>query len=194
MKTEIVKSDHFKIVEFNGTKLVCPIINGQPFVVMKCVFDDLKMHAKTATGSLKNHPRFGERVVEWRPVKSDFGLSNKHTYICLPFRKIGAWLYSVNINQVGNEVKQILAIYQERCDDVLFDHFYGGKKDVVSYSEKALPLSADIKAKEHEIAEASKVHEKTEAYITLMRLKAELSNLKGRKRRLDSNFLNPTLF
>ncbi len=194
MENELLKSDHFQIVKFNGAELVCPIINGEPYVVMKCIFDDLKMHTKRATGNLKNHPRFGSRVAEWRPVKSNFGLSNKHKYPCLPFRKIGGWLYSININQVGEEVKPVLTIYQEKCDDVLFEYFYGGSKNIVSYSEKALPLSSEIEEKEKQFKAARKAHEATEEYLTLLRVKNELAKLKEKKRRLERSFLEPTLF
>ena len=192
--SEIVKSNKFQIVKFNGTDLVCPIIKGQPFVVMKCIFDDLNMNTKKATGTLKNHPRFGSRVAEWQPAVNVNGLSNKHSYLCLPFQKIAGWLYSVSINRVGEEVKPILIFYQEKCDDVLFDFFYGGSKNIVSYTEKALPISSEIKQKEKEIEDAKKIHEATNEYLTLVKLKDDLAKLKAKKRNLERSFLEPTLF
>lgn len=194
MEDKIVKSQHYEIVKFNSTELVCPIINGEPFVVMKCIFDDLKMHTKKATGTLKKHPRFGPRVAEWQPVESIGSLSNKHPYVCLPIHKIAGWLYSVSINRVSEEVKELLFIYQEKCDDVLFITFFGGKNNIVRYKELALPISNEIKEKETELQNETLILQKSDQYIKVDTLKRELSKLKTKKRNLERSILEPQLF
>jgi hypothetical protein len=194
MNNNIVKSDKFELVKFNGTELICPIIDGHPYVVMKNIFDDLKMHSKKATGNLKKHPRFHSRVAEWRPVKSIGNLSNKHKYLCLPINKIAGWLYSIQLNMVGKEVREILIVYQDKCDDVLFDFFFGGKKSVVKYNEKVQPVKSDIKNKQKEVDEAERKLKNTPAYIDYYHKKDDLRRLKLRKREIERSFLEPKLF
>jgi hypothetical protein len=194
METSIVKSDDYQIVKFENADIVCPIINGTPFIVIKCITEVLGMHQKTATGDLKNHPRLGSRVAEWQPVSQMENLSNQHVYVCLPINKISAWLYQINVNKVAEKVKPILLAYQEKCDDVLFDAFFGGHKNIIAHHQKALPLKSEIEKKIEELRKARLDLDSTDANKEVERLKRELANLRDQKRRLDRQITEPTLF
>jgi len=187
-ENEIVKSDNFQVVNFNGSKLVCPIISGMPFIVVKCIIDEVKLHQKKATGNLKNHPRLGSRVAEWRPVENGFGLSNKHAYACLPIQKVAGWLYQINLNNVSAEARPLLEIYQEKCDEVLFNHFFGGKNSVISFQQKRLPIINERRKKDAELKKAKEDLEKTSEFKTVEKLKKELSNIKRKESKIQREF------
>lgn len=193
MSTIEIKS-RFEIVEFNGVSLVCPILKGEPYVVLKCISDDLKMDYKFVSRRTKKHRRFSSRVIEWTPVEPILNLSNKHSYLCLPIHKIAGWLYDLNPSKANEEVRALLDNYQDKCDDVLFLYFFGGNNNVVNYKEKALPLSSEIKLKEEDVAIAKKNLENTDEFKILSAKKTELSQIKNKLRRLERNFLEPTLF
>ncbi|MDW2770136.1 phage antirepressor N-terminal domain-containing protein, partial [Acinetobacter baumannii] len=46
---------------------------------------------------------------------------------CLPVRKLAAWLYSIHANKVRPELRETVIMYQNECDDVLWDYWTKGQ-------------------------------------------------------------------
>lgn len=43
--------------------------------------------------------------------------------LCIPYEKLNGWLFSINHNRVGANIKDKLIEYKEECFDVLYKHF-----------------------------------------------------------------------
>ena len=163
-----------EIINFHEDKLYCPVIDGEPYVIVSLIIQTLCLNYKSAINNLKYHPRLGKRLIElkiqndkiqstvrWISFKkngqNEGFLAEKdseweylreeikgYKYTLLPVRKISGWLYGISLNKVNPEIREKLEQYQEECDDVLFDHFFGdAPKRRKTLTEKAL---AEMKA------------------------------------------------
>ncbi|MGV0999778.1 MAG: phage antirepressor N-terminal domain-containing protein [Fluviibacter sp.] len=73
------------------------------------------------------HPKltdkFGSTVMIIMTVGED---GKDREMVCLPLRKIPAWLYSINPNKVDPAIRSKVIQYQEECDDVLWRYWTTG--------------------------------------------------------------------
>lgn len=74
--------------------------------------------------------------------------------VCLPLRKLPAWLYSISANKVAPELRDKVIQYQENCDDVLWDYWTKGS---VARAE-APNVSQQIALSRHRVALLKEVH------------------------------------
>lgn len=54
-------------------------------------------------------------------------LGDLQEMLCIPLRKLFAWLNSISPNKVKPELRDTVIKYQEECDDVLWDYWTKGK-------------------------------------------------------------------
>jgi hypothetical protein len=64
---------------------------------------------------IENTPEWGVFIEQIRGYK----------YTLLPIHKVAGWLYSIQLGKVKPEIQPRLEKYQDECDDVLFQHFFG---------------------------------------------------------------------
>ena len=127
---------HTEIVKFNGNQMVCPVIDGEPYVLAKSIIDGIGLNYDYALHSLKNNERLNTYLCEYKVMSDKFdnitlsnlGLNFGYTYTAIPVRKVAAWLYSFQANRVNEPARTILLKFQDRCDDVLFQFFFGRKE------------------------------------------------------------------
>ena len=119
-----VKSQETEIVQLINTPLLCPIINGQPYVVVKSIVEGIGLNYQNSMKNLADS-RLNEFKIEYKLTEAFGGLNVGKTYFALPVRRIAAWLYSINANKVNEDAREILFKFQEQCDEVLFKHFFG---------------------------------------------------------------------
>ncbi|BCR40098.1 hypothetical protein KHAB170019_09210 [Acinetobacter baumannii] len=69
---------------------------------------------------VKLKDRFSATMVEITTVANDW---KSRLMTCLPVRKLAAWLYSIHANKVRPELRETVIMYQQECDDVLWDYW-----------------------------------------------------------------------
>jgi hypothetical protein len=97
----------------------------------------------------------------WQVIFSNLG---GYEYTILPTRKLASWLSSISVNKVSPKVKPVLERYQDECDDVLHEWFFGA----IAQRKNSLIEKAEIG---HKILELEKKLEENEDYKELMNLK-----------------------
>jgi len=184
-----------EVVDFNHSKMVCPIINNEPYVLVKSIVEGIGLNYENALANLRNS-KFNTYCCEYNIMSEKYGdilLSNLklnygYSYLAIPVRKIAAWLYSINPNKVGKEAKPILLKFQERCDDVLFQYFFGRKElDIVYFDEKKellkqkRNLDVKIKSLRTAIFETTEGKELNQTEIELKKVKSKLQKLEQKQ-------------
>jgi len=114
-------NDQIIPVSFHGDTLVLAEQDGEPFVAMKPVVDNMGLDWKSQHTKLSE--KFGSTMVEITIVAED---GKQRGMSCLSLRKFPAWLYSINPNKVKPELREKIVRYQEECDDVLWQYWTQG--------------------------------------------------------------------
>lgn len=108
-------------VNFHNDTLALIEHNGQPFVAMKPIVENMglawqRQHAKLSE-------KFSSTITIMVMVAED---GKSREMACLPLRKIPAFLYSINPNKVRPELKDKIIQYQNECDEVLWQYWTKG--------------------------------------------------------------------
>ena len=137
------------LVPFHGSSLYLVEHQGQPYVPMKPVIEGMGLAWAAQFVKLKS--KFSKGISEIE-IPSAGG---NQVMICLPLRKLPAWLYSIQPNKVAPEIRPAVIAYQEECDEVLWQYWTKGKAEratvkpaVASYlpeyrKARAIKISAD---------------------------------------------------
>jgi hypothetical protein len=107
-------------VVYNNDRLVLADQKGDPWVVMRPLV--AAMGLNWAGQYQKIAEKFGAVVGE---IQTTGGDGKQYSMICLPLRKLPAWLYSVNPEKLAPELREKVIRYQEECDEVLWRHWSG---------------------------------------------------------------------
>lgn len=108
-------------VPFHNNELYVVEFEGQPFTPMKPIVEGMGLDWASQFTKLKQ--RFGKGIVEIT-IPSKGGLQSM---ICLMLRKLPAWLYSIQSGKVKPEIRDAVLMYQNECDDVLWDYWTKGQ-------------------------------------------------------------------
>lgn len=133
-------------VPFHNTELYLVEHDGQPYTPMKPIVDGMGLDWKSQFVKLKE--RFSSTMVEITTVAND---GKSRLMICLPVRKLAAWLYSIHANKVKPELRETVIMYQNECDDVLWDYWTKGqainqRKVISPEQQDALQVIVDQRA------------------------------------------------
>ena len=105
-------------VPFEDNTLYLVEQDEKPFVVMKPIVEGMGLDWRTQARKLRsNKARWGVVIMT---TPSDGG---RQKSVCLPLRKLPGWLYSIDHNRVRNELRGRVIEYQNRCDDILWEHW-----------------------------------------------------------------------
>jgi len=110
-------------VPFHNAELFLVEHNGQPYVPMRSIVQGMGLDWKSQFVKLKQ--RFSACVVEI--TMQILGDDQARSYTCLLLRKLPAWLYSIHANKVKPELRDTVIMYQNECDDVLWDYWTKGQ-------------------------------------------------------------------
>lgn len=114
-------TDQLFPVPFYGDTMVLVDHDGQPFVAMKPIVENMGLDWKAQQVKLAD--KFGSV----RVIITSTGVDGKqYEMVCLPLRKIPAFLYSVNPSKVKPELREKIVRYQSECDDALWDYWTQG--------------------------------------------------------------------
>lgn len=82
-------------LEFNGTKLTCPIENGHRMLPVKTLCSILDVDYPTQDGWLKEHPFFGQL---YRPAYTVGADGKQREMNCLSIFDVPGWVCSISLN------------------------------------------------------------------------------------------------
>lgn len=118
------------VVPFHGDNLYLVEHDGDPYVPMKPVVEGMGLNWDTQRNKI--HRKFKGAVEMTLP-----SAGGNQSMICLPLRKLPAWLYSVQPGKVAPEIREKVVAYQEECDEVLWQYWTTGKADRQSVRKAA---------------------------------------------------------
>lgn len=109
-------------VPFHNAELYLVEFDGQPYTPMKPIVDGMGLTWQS------QHRKLTENQGRWGIIKMMIPTrGDMQEAICLPLRKLLAWLTTISPNKVKPELRDTVIKYQEECDDVLWDYWTKGK-------------------------------------------------------------------
>lgn len=131
----------------NGINLQVVADEREQFVAVKPVCEILGVDYPGQFTKLKEHPLYGS-VIELSPTTGADGKT--YEMVCLPLRYFPSWLFSINPNNVKEEIRENLLEYQKKCNDILFDYFFRHADFAIKKQEEtSRQLDVVAKAKEN---------------------------------------------
>ena len=106
-------------VDFHGQSLVAVLIDGQPYVAMKPICENIGLQWNGQFERLNRNHVMSEGI---RVIRTPSKGGNQDM-ICLPLDMLNGWLFGVDVNRVREEIRPKLIQYQKECFGVLFRHF-----------------------------------------------------------------------
>ncbi|MBN6773709.1 phage antirepressor N-terminal domain-containing protein [Pseudomonas granadensis] len=136
-------------VPFHGDTIVLVGKEHEPYVAMRPIVENMGLG--WSAQRIKIAERFDSTVSEIDTVAEDGRIRGM---ICLPLRKLPAWLYSISANKVAPELRDKVIQYQEDCDDVLWDYWTKGSAVRI----EAPNVSQQIALSRHRVALLKELH------------------------------------
>ncbi|MER5101756.1 phage antirepressor N-terminal domain-containing protein [Morganella morganii] len=110
-------------VPFQGDNLYLVSYEGQPFVAMRPFIEGMGLDWASQYTKIKQ--RFKTCVVN---ITMQLPCDNqRRSVVCLALKKLTGWLHTININKVRPEIRDKVAAYQDRSDDVLYEYWTTGE-------------------------------------------------------------------
>lgn len=95
--------------------------NGEPYVAMKPIVENMGLAWQSQHQKLTE--KFGSTITIIVTVAED---GKQREMVCIPLRKLPAWLYSINPNKVATALRGKVVRYQDECDDALWNYWTTG--------------------------------------------------------------------
>lgn len=106
-------------VDFHGQSLVAVLIDGQPYVAMKPICENIGLQWEAQQKRIQRNPVLS-RGMSIMDMPSKGGIQQT---LCLPLDMLNGWLFGVDVNRVREEIRPRLIQYQKECFGVLYRHF-----------------------------------------------------------------------
>ncbi len=134
-------------VPFHNAELYIVEHGGQPYTPLRQIVQGMGLDWASQFTKIKQ--KFATCVVEI--TMQVLGDDQARSHTCIPVRKLPAWLYSVNPNKVKPELRETVIMYQNECDDVLWDYWTKGqainqRKVISPEQQDALQVIVDQRA------------------------------------------------
>jgi hypothetical protein len=135
-------------VKFHSDTIFCITHNEQPFTAMKPIVENMGLGWASQTQKLNaNKERWGVTMIV---IPSENGEQNM---LCMPVRKLPAYMNSINPKKVRAELRAKIELYQNESDDALWKYWTDGQAvrqsahgDTLTATEQA-QLQAIVQAK-----------------------------------------------
>lgn len=105
----------------NGISLQVVSSESEQLVAIKPVCEILGVAYPPQFTKLKEHPVFGSTITLSVTVGAD---GKEREMACIPLRYFPSWLFSINPDNVKEEIREHLVEYQLKCNDILYDYFF----------------------------------------------------------------------
>ncbi|WCE09464.1 phage antirepressor N-terminal domain-containing protein [Pseudomonas sp. JBR1] len=137
-------------VPFHGDTVVLVGQDNEPYVAMKPIVANMGLDWASQYTKLKsNSERWGIVIIT---IPSLGGMQDA---LCLPLRKVAAWLMGINPNRVAPELREKITRYQEECDDALWNYWTQG---VAERPGSAASANKQIALSSHRLALLKELH------------------------------------
>lgn len=114
-------ADQLFPVPFYDDTLVLVSHSDEPFVAMKPIVENMGLAWEVQYRKLNE--KFGSVITKMVTTGGD---GKQYEMICLPLRKLPAWLYSIHVNKVAPNLRDKITRYQDECDEVLWQYWTKG--------------------------------------------------------------------
>lgn len=145
MKTEII--------EFNQKEIYCPIDNGQIYVAIRTVCDALGVDANGQKQRLKRDEMWSQLRVLVHATGRD---EKRYEMVCLPLQFVFGWIMTIDTNLVKDQAKKQLIAYKIECCQVLYHHFWHGRKAAQKKEQYLTGIQHEIETLKKEKKEIDK--------------------------------------
>ena len=136
----------------NNVSLQVVADDREQLVAVKPVCEILGVNYTTQVEKLKEHPIFSSTI----PLRGTVGADGKtREMLCIPLRLFPGWLFSINPDNVKEEVRENLIQFQLKCNDVLFDYFFN-RADFAYKKEKAVAKAKEVYDEKAELLRVAK--------------------------------------
>ena len=124
-------------VPFHGDTIFCIDYQNQPYTPMRPIVENMGLDWGGQAVKLKaNKERW---TVEMISTVAQDGVERE--MLCMPVRKLPAWLNSINPKKVRPELRPKIELYQAESDDVLWNYWMNGKAERTTPAPEPSPLS-----------------------------------------------------
>ena len=138
-------------VSFHGDTIFCIEHHCEPYVPMRPIVENLGMDWSAQAAKIRtNHNRWGVAVIT-TPSAATVGMiatvakdGKEREMLCLPLRKLAAWLASINPKKVRQELRAKIELYQAESDDALWNYWMNGHAERKTYAEVNTKSQQDI--------------------------------------------------
>ena len=160
-------------IHFHGTEIPCvQDENGEVFVAVKPICDSIGLNWERQRQTLNQHPVLESAIALYKVPTLRPGPSNAgpQEMVCLNMDYLHGWLFSINVNQVGEDARPGLMRYQRECYRVLKQHFTA-PKGLQDMSLRVLEMAREFS----DLAEASAegARRAREIDVEILRLRRE---------------------
>ena len=136
-------------INFHGDQVFLVEKDGEPYVPTRPICENLGIDWSGQHSKLSGDiGRWNCRIISM--IASD---GKNREMLCIPLRKLPAWLFSISTRKVKPELKDKLIKYQEECDSVLWDYWVKGKvinpRQSLELEDKAEPYLPWAARQEH---------------------------------------------
>lgn len=155
MKTEII--------EFHQTEIYCPTEDGHVYVAVKPICEAFGISAHGQIERIKRSPIWSQLHVLIRATGSDH---KQYEMVCLPLKYMFGWIFTIDAEKVRTEAREGIIAYQVECCDVLYEHFYNGRRQSAEKQKTLAKIKQDIeKLREQNTSLARRQNENTKTII-----------------------------
>ena len=124
----------------NGISLQVVADGREQLVAVKPVCEILGVDAKSQREKIEEHPLFSSV----RVLSPSTGADGKtYEMVCLPLRYFPSWLFSINPNNVKEDIRENLLEYQKKCNDILYDYFFS-RAEFAQKKEKVVAKAKEL--------------------------------------------------
>ncbi|MDP2961324.1 MAG: phage antirepressor N-terminal domain-containing protein [Sulfurimicrobium sp.] len=111
-------------VPFMGASLALIDHQGEPYAAMKPITEAMGLTWDSQSAKIKE--RFGAVASKIKATGTD---GKSYSMVCLPLRKLPAWLATIQPNKTKPELRDRIRAYQAECDDALWAYWTQGKAE-----------------------------------------------------------------
>ena len=124
-------------VQFHGSTIFVVTHKGEPYAPIKPIVEDMGLNWQSQQTKLTaNRERWGIAIIT---IPSAGG---QQQCTCMPVRKLPAFFAFINPNKVRSELRDRIRLYQDECDDALWNYWTKGQ--ATRKPKTALPAPAQL--------------------------------------------------
>ena len=136
----------------NNVSLQVVADDREQLVAVKPVCEILGVAYPPQYTKLKEHPLFSSVITLSVTTGSD---GKAYEMVCIPLRYFSSWLFSINPDNVKEEIRDNVLEFQKKCNDVLFDYFFN-RADFAYKKEKAVAKAKEVYDEKAELMRVAK--------------------------------------